>query len=269
MPDVRWIKITTDMFEDEKIDFIEALPDADTILVMWIKLLTLAGKCNMKGYIFLTENIPYTEEMLAHKFRRPINTVRLALETFQRLGMIEMDNGSRIFVTNWTKHQSTDRLDKLRERDRDRKRINKEQYSMEIPRNIHGTSMEIPPGDSMEFHPLEIEIEKEIEDIYIVGQKEKKPPYQQIVSYLNEKAGTKFHYASKTTKEHIHARWKEGFTLEDFKAVIDKKVSKWGKDAEMAQYLRPQTLFGTKFEGYLNEPEPNLKPPENGPRIDW
>ena len=62
------------MFEDEKIDFIESLPESDAILVIWIKLLTLAGKCNAGGFIFLTEKIPYTTEMLAHKFRRPINT---------------------------------------------------------------------------------------------------------------------------------------------------------------------------------------------------
>ncbi|NLC26147.1 MAG: replication protein, partial [Fastidiosipila sp.] len=76
MSAVKWIKITTNMFDDEKIDFIESLPEADAILIIWIKLLTLAGKCNAGGFIYLADNIPYTEEMLTHKFKRPLNTVR-------------------------------------------------------------------------------------------------------------------------------------------------------------------------------------------------
>ena len=68
MAEVKWIKITTDMFEHEKLDFILSLPESDAIIIIWIRLLTLAGKVNVGGYVFLTENIPYTEEMLAHKF---------------------------------------------------------------------------------------------------------------------------------------------------------------------------------------------------------
>lgn len=82
MGDVNWIKITTNMFEDEKIDYIESMPEADTILMIWVRLLTMAGRSNMGGYILLTEEIPYTEEMLAHKFKRQLNTVKFALQTF-------------------------------------------------------------------------------------------------------------------------------------------------------------------------------------------
>lgn len=74
-----------------------------------------------------------------------------------------------------------------------------------------------------------------------------------IVEYLNQKAGTKFRASSKTTNQHIHARLQEGFTIDDFKAVIDKKCSEW-LGTDFAQYLRPVTLFGTKFEAYLNAP---------------
>lgn len=120
MAEIKWIKLTTTMFEDEKIDFIESLPESDSILVIWIKLLTLAGKCNMKGYIFLTENIPYNEEMLAHKFRRPLNIVRLAFETFRKLGMIEIDEGNGIYISNWEKHQNIDGMEHIRELTRER-----------------------------------------------------------------------------------------------------------------------------------------------------
>ena len=73
-----------------------------------------------------------------------------------------------------------------------------------------------------------------------------------IVDYLNEKAGTHFKPNTAKTKSLINARLKEGFTVEDFKTVIDKKVEEWKNDVQMSKYIRPETLFGTKFEGYLN-----------------
>lgn len=76
--------------------------------------------------------------------------------------------------------------------------------------------------------------------------------YSEIVDYLNEKAGTSFRGKSKDTRKHIKARFDEGYTLDDFKIVIDHKVREW-KGTEMAGYLRPCTLFGSKFEAYLNQ----------------
>jgi len=93
MADVKWIKLSTDMFDDEKIDFIQSLPAGDSILVIWVRLLTMAGKCNESGYIFLAENIPYTEEALAYKFKKSINIVKSALQTFQKLKMMRQQNG--------------------------------------------------------------------------------------------------------------------------------------------------------------------------------
>ncbi|WP_088110497.1 conserved phage C-terminal domain-containing protein [Bacillus wiedmannii] len=78
-------------------------------------------------------------------------------------------------------------------------------------------------------------------------------PYEDIVSYLNEKAGKSFKHKTAKTRTLINARFKDGFTIEDFKQVIDIKTAQWLTDSNMNQYLRPETLFGTKFEGYLNE----------------
>ena len=77
--------------------------------------------------------------------------------------------------------------------------------------------------------------------------------YKTIITYLNEKAGTSYKATTKKTKEVIQARINEGFTVEDFKTVIDKKCSEW-LTTDFEQYLRPSTLFGTKFEAYLNAP---------------
>lgn len=111
MSDVKWIKITTDIFDDEKILFIEELPDADSIIVIWFKLLCLAGRQNNSGVFMLNNRIPYTDKMLATIFRRKESTVKLALSTFEEFGMIEIVDGV-ITIPNWGKHQSLDQLEK-------------------------------------------------------------------------------------------------------------------------------------------------------------
>ena len=116
MAEVKWIKIVTDVFDDEKTLMIETLPEADSIIVIWFKLLCLAGKQNNSG-VFLMGRMPYTEEMFATVFRRPINTVRLALKTFVDFGMIEIINNT-VTIPNWDKHQSLDAYEKKKERDR-------------------------------------------------------------------------------------------------------------------------------------------------------
>ena len=78
---------------------------------------------------------------------------------------------------------------------------------------------------------------------------------KEIVSYLNDKADTNYKHTTNKTISLITTRLNEGFTIEDFKSVIDKKVDDWLDDEEWAKFLRPETLFGTKFEGYLNQKE--------------
>lgn len=91
------------------------------------------------------------------------------------------------------------------------------------------------------------------------SQKQEQIPYSEIIAYLNKKAGTHYRATSKATQRMIKARWHEGFKLEDFKKVIDIKTAEWLDNEDMCKYLRPETLFGTKFEGYLNEKRPNYE----------
>lgn len=156
MADVKWIKIAVDMFDNRKIKQIGSMPEGDSLLLMWVQLLCLAGNVNDGGFIYLTKEIPYTDEMLATQFNKPISTVRLALKTFEQFGMIEIIN-NMIFLSSWEKYQSTDRLATIREKDRERKRRKREaekllpQNSMECPR----TSMDVPR--------LDIDIEGDID----------------------------------------------------------------------------------------------------------
>lgn len=78
-------------------------------------------------------------------------------------------------------------------------------------------------------------------------------PYVEIIDYLNRSCNTKFRASTQKTKSLIKARWNEGFRFEHFKKVIHQKKTQWLNDPNMSKYLRPETLFGTKFEGYLNE----------------
>ena len=119
MSNVKWIKLCTDVFDDEKIILIDALPECDGVLVIWFKLLCLAGKQNNGGVFMLNDKIAYTDEMLATIFRRPVNTVRLALKTFEDFGMIEIINNT-ITIPNWDKHQNLQQLEKAREQTRKR-----------------------------------------------------------------------------------------------------------------------------------------------------
>lgn len=156
MADVKWIKIAVDMFDNRKIKQIGSMPEGDSLLLVWVQLLCLAGNVNDGGCVYLTKEIPYTDEMLATQFNKPISTVRLALKTFEQFGMIEIIN-NMIFLSSWEKYQSTDRLATIREKDRERKRRKREaeklllQNSTECPR----TSMDVPR--------LDIDIEEDID----------------------------------------------------------------------------------------------------------
>ena len=114
MAEVKWIKILVDIFDDEAIKLIEQMPDGDTLLVIWFKLLAKAGKTNDGGLVYLKENIPYTDEILATVFNKPIATIRLAMQTFKNLGMVELTSEHQILIRNWEKHQNIEGMEQIR-----------------------------------------------------------------------------------------------------------------------------------------------------------
>ena len=117
--------------------------------------------------------------------------------------------------------------------------------------------------------PINYQLTKQLttENKDIVEQSSTAPiPYEEIVQYLNQKTGKNFKSTSKATQRHIKARFTDGFVLDDFKQVIDNKCGDWLRDRKMKEYLRPETLFGTKFESYLNSKSTTARP--KGPYID-
>lgn len=138
MEGMKWIKLSTNIFDDEKILLIENLPEHDAILVIWFKLLCLAGKHCIDGIFLMNDRIPYTDEMLAAIFRRPLNTIRLALATFEQYGMIEIVDDT-ITIPNWEKHQNVERMLRIRENNRERKA---RQRMLEKP-SVNGVPQEV------------------------------------------------------------------------------------------------------------------------------
>ena len=127
------------MFDNRKIKQIGSMPDGDSLLLVWVQLLCLAGNVNDSGFIYLTKEIPYTDEMLATQFNKPISTVRLALKTFEQFGMIEIIN-NMIFLSSWEKYQSTDRLTEIREQTRARVAKHREKQKLLAAGQLDGES---------------------------------------------------------------------------------------------------------------------------------
>ena len=114
---VKWLKLMNNMFEDEKIEYIESLPDGDMILNVWIKTLCLASKCNDNGNLTITSELPYTTTLLAHKFKKTVTQIEYAFKIMQALGMVEVNNDI-LCVSNWCKYQNVDELERLKEQNR-------------------------------------------------------------------------------------------------------------------------------------------------------
>jgi predicted phage replisome organizer len=218
MADVKWIKIVTDIFDDEKILLIESLPEHDAIIVIWFKLLCLAGKMNNSGVFMMNDKIPYTEEMLSTIFRRPLNTVKLALTTFEQFSMIErIDNV--ITIPNWSKHQTLDQLEARKEYMRDYMQGYREKQKKIATNKSCKVNSKV--NSKANVNSLDIDIE---EDIDIDKEIEKKTiPYQEVINLYNSicKSYPKIKTLSEARKKAIKARLNT-YSVDDFKIVFVK-----------------------------------------------
>ena len=248
---IKWIKVYTDMISNKKIKRIRTLPEGNNIVLIWVFLLAQSGECNKNGALYLTDTIPFRPEDLAVEFDFEIPVINLALITLEKFSMIEVFD-EIIYIKNWDEYQNIEALGKIKIGNRERKRKERAtnqlllQEKEDVTRDV---TQQVTQSHATEID-IELEIEKEIEVI----------PYSEIVTYLNLENSSKYKSTSAKTRDCIKARWNEGFRIDDFKVVIDKKVASW-TNTDMDKFLRPETLFGTKFEGYLNE-----KTFENKPR---
>ena len=152
MGEIKWIKLTTDMFDNRKIRHLRRLPEGNNIVLIWVMLLTMAGRCNAGGMIFLTENIPYTPKMLADELSFEESTVVLALKSLEQLGMIYADNGF-FSIAGWQEHQNIEGMEKVREQNRLRKQRQREKDSLLLESHV----------TSRDSHATDIDIEEDID----------------------------------------------------------------------------------------------------------
>lgn len=217
MSEVKWIKITTGIFDDEKILLIESLPDSYAIITCWFKLLCLAGKQNNSG-VFLMGRIAYTDKMLATIFRMKETTVTLALQTFEQFGMIEIVDGV-ITIPNWEKHQSLDKLEHAREQTRIRVARHRDKQKQLASGNA---SCNAPCNDDVTQADKEEDIEGDIE-----GEEE------------NNKPGKR---AGKKPVKHKHGEFQNVL-------LTDAEFEKLGEDYGIP--LRDQAI--SFFDAYIEE----------------
>lgn len=163
MAEVKWIRLNTDMFDNAKIKFLRRLPEGDKIVLFWVMLLTKAGKCNSNGYIFLTESIPYTPDMLSAEFDIEVSVIELALSSLNRLNMISLEEHT-LFINGWEEHQNAEGLDKIREQTRKRVAKYREKQKL-ISSNVtcNVTVMQSNGTDRDIEREVEIEIDRDRE----------------------------------------------------------------------------------------------------------
>ena len=212
MAEVKWIKVCTDIFDDDKILLIESMPKADSLLVIWFKLLCFAGKQNNDGVFMLNEKKPYTDKMLATIFHRPVNIVKSALEVFEQFGMVEVVNGTYT-IPNWEKHQNLDRLEQAREKTKQRVQKHREKQ-----KNISDCNADVTEcnadcnADVTECNADRIEREREEEIL----------TYQLIVDMFNEICVSfpRVTVISERRKAAMKARMKQ-YSKDQFKKMFE------------------------------------------------
>lgn len=158
MADITWIKLRTNMFDDEKIKLIERTPEGDSILITWVKLLAYAGKVNCNGYIMINENIPMNVEQVAIIFNRPFEKVKYAISVLQSFGMLDVTEDEIIAISNWEKHQNVEGMDKIRAQNRERKRLERERKKTLL---LNNSSVEKSHVTVTGSHDIDIDLDKE------------------------------------------------------------------------------------------------------------
>lgn len=183
MAEVKWIKIATDIFDNKKIKIIESMPEGDAIIVIWFKILMLAGNVNDGGSVYFTKDIPYTDQMLATVFNRPLTIIQLALNTFEKFGMIEVVDDV-IQLSNWEKYQNVDGLEKIREQNRIRVARHRERKKLECNVTSNVTVMQCNGIDK----DIDKDIDKEKEVCNRVKSTRFVPPtIEEVKEYCKER----------------------------------------------------------------------------------
>lgn len=201
--EVKWIKITTDMFDHRKIRYLRRMEQGNEMVLIWVMLLTLAGQCNDEGRIRFTEDIPYTPKLLAEELDFDETLTEHTLATLKTLGMIDND-GDSITVVGWNEYQNAEGLERIRKQNRERKQCQREREKAQREEH-HGMSRD---GHTMsrDGHATEKEREEEKEK-----EKPKKNKNVRQASLPSEKSSS----ASSLLQKHTYGIYENVFLTEE------------------------------------------------------
>lgn len=213
MADVKWIKIAVNIFDNRKIRQIECLPDGDGMIAIWLKILCLAGTVNDCGMIYLTKDIPYTEQMLAVEFNRPLTLIQMAMKVFQQFGMIEIIEDI-IHVSNWERYQNIEGMERIRAQTRQRVAACKERKRL-TDGNVSG-NVSVTHGNATD---IEEDIDIDIYTPSISPSRFKPPTVDDVQAYCQERRNK---VDAQTFVDFYTAKgWKVGSqSMKDWKACV-------------------------------------------------
>ena len=269
-----YLKLKDNFFESDEAIILESMPDGYIYSNILLKLYLRSLKNN--GLLMFNDLIPYNAQMLATITRHHIGVIEKAIQIFQQLRLIDiLDNGA-IYMTNIQNFvgQSSTNADRMRESRQQLQMLNKCAPEIEIEKE-KDIKLDIDIDINKEIHS-ELDNSAEQCSAYVFPNwlnqssidelkkvSPKNYPLYIPIQYLNQETGHTYKFIATHTK-FIQARYKDGYTLEDFKKVIDTKVAQWKNNSQMAQYLRPKTLFSpSNFDSYLNEVPKDSQPGNN------
>lgn len=248
MAEVKWIKIATDIFDDEKILLIESMPDSYAIITAWFKLLCLAGKQNNDGVFIMNDRIAYTDKMLATIFRMKETTVKLALDTFEQFGMIEKIDGA-ITIPNWGKHQTLDAYEKKKARDREYQAARRARQKALISKSSDASS-DVAVSDKEE--------DKDIYNICSPEPDEREQNFEKIYAIYPKKRGrTKAftNYCSWLKGRTVNGKRRKLTNREMYLAVYRYVEQQKAGGTELEYYKNFDTLMGSQLLDYVEDTE--------------
>lgn len=252
MAEVKWIKIATDIFDDEKILLIESMPDSYAIITAWFKLLCLAGKQNNDGVFIMNDRIAYTDKMLATIFRMKETTVKLALDTFEQFGMIEKIDGA-ITIPNWGKHQTLDAYEKKKARDREYQAARRARQKALISKSSDASS-----ESSSDVAVSDKEEDKDIYNICSPEPDEREQNFEKIYAIYPKKRGrTKAftNYCSWLKGRTVNGKRRKLTNREMYLAVYRYVEQQKAGGTELEYYKNFDTLMGSQLLDYVEDTE--------------
>lgn len=237
-----WLKLKANFFDSKEMLRLRSIAGGDTYTIIYLKMLLLSLKTD--GLLEYDGIDATQDEEIALLLRENLDNVKLTIAFLKRVGLLEMVNKNDFFLNQVPTLTGVETQGAERQR-RHRENVKALQCHADVT----------PPSQNHNARDKSIEKENK-------SKSKKDKTYcpslpsvaEDIVTFLNSMVGSNYKSTTSKTRKLIAARLAEGFTVDDFKAVISKKAKEW-QGTDMAQYLRPETLFGTKFEGYLNQPE--------------